>query len=168
MAGIKHLYEGLFLLHKQASVDLAAASDHVRGLLERADAEIIAFGKWEERKLAYAIDGQRRGTYLIALFHSTGEKNSELDRDCNLSEQVLRAMITRADHMGEIEINQVKENIEKASDESKLRAESAPAASEDKPAPVEEAGTPAPASAVEEEAAAPVEAAVPAEEAASE
>ncbi|MEL7087538.1 MAG: 30S ribosomal protein S6 [Planctomycetota bacterium] len=99
------LYEGLFLMSQSAiSAGLGPATDTVRGMLERVDAEVLSLSKWEERKLAYPIEGQKRGTYLITLFKVKPTQIVNVERDCNLSEDVLRVMMTRADHMGETEI----------------------------------------------------------------
>ncbi len=100
-----NLYEALFLMTQEAvTVGMTNCIDHVKGLLDRAEAEVITLHKWEERRLAYEIDGQKRGTYLIAYFRADGEKLTGLDRDCNLSESVLRVMVTRPTHMAEVEL----------------------------------------------------------------
>ncbi len=110
------LYEGLFLLTQPAASNLGEAVNHVKGLLDRAGAEIIGLYKWDERKLAYTIKGQRRGTFLLGYFHVDGDNLTGLDRDCNLSEQVLRAMVTKADHLGDVEIDQFKKEVEASLD----------------------------------------------------
>ncbi len=120
---VKKLYEGLFLINQQSIAgDLASALGYVREILDRAKAEIVSLRKWEERRLAYAIKGQKRGTYILALFNIQPTQVSSIERDCNLSDQVLRAMIVRADHMGELEINQASQAAEKTDAEVRLRA----------------------------------------------
>jgi small subunit ribosomal protein S6 len=103
------LYESLFLISQSAAADLDGAMEHVRGILGRAEAEIIGVQKWEERRLAFPIKGQRRGTYLISYFRAPHNKLTSLDRDCNLSDNILRSMFLRADHVGEIELTMFKE-----------------------------------------------------------
>ncbi len=101
----KNLYEALFLMTQESvSAGMSSCIDHVKGLLDRAEADILTLHKWEERRLAYDIDSQKRGTYLIAYFRADGVKLNGLDRDCNLSESVLRVMVTRPDYMGDEEI----------------------------------------------------------------
>jgi len=94
-----YTYEGLFLFPQAAVSDLKGASDHVLELLNRAGAEIISFKKWDERRLAYEVKSNKRGLYFLAYFKAKGSKMQTLERDSNLSEKLLRAMITRADHM---------------------------------------------------------------------
>jgi len=99
------LYEALFLM-SQASLatDSAGVTAHVQEMLDRAEAQTLSLNKWDERKLAYPIEGQKRGTFLIAYFKARPTQIANIERDCNLSEQVLRVMFIRADHMGEIEL----------------------------------------------------------------
>lgn len=125
-----HLYEGLFLINQSNTPDLAAALDHVRDILTRAEAEILVLAKWDERKLAYPIKGQKRGLYLISYFNARGSQVANIDRDCNLSEQILRALVLRADHVGEIELDQARKQAEQSAAEARLRAREAPAAAE--------------------------------------
>lgn len=115
------LYEGLFLMSQSAiSAGLGSAIDTVRGMLDRVDAEVLSLSKWEERKLAYPIEGQKRGTYLITLFKVKPTQIVNIERDCNLSEDVLRVMMTRADHMGETEIAEALKAADVSADAAKL------------------------------------------------
>lgn len=126
------LYEGMFLLSPAAlEGDLSKGLDMVRQLLEKREAEIVALRKWDERRLVYPIKGERRGTYFLALFRMDGKRITPLERECELSEEVLRVMITRADHLGELEIEQAVQAAATTRDEAKLRAageDQAPAA----------------------------------------
>ena len=115
------LYEGLFLFPQSATADLRAAVDHVQELLSRADAEVLSLSKWDERRLAYDVEGNKRGLYLLTYFKAPTDKLAGLDRDCNLSEQLLRAMIIRADHITEERIA-ANDGTQALEDEIKLRA----------------------------------------------
>ncbi|MEC7385748.1 MAG: 30S ribosomal protein S6, partial [Planctomycetota bacterium] len=90
-------YEGMFLFPQIASSDLKAAQEHVEYLISRGEGEIISLAKWDERRLAYEIKGNRRGLYFLTYFKATGEGAIEIERQVNLSEQLLRAMILKAD-----------------------------------------------------------------------
>lgn len=109
-----HLYEGMFLLSPQAGVaDLTGAIDHIREILNRAEAEILILNKWDERKLAYEIKKQKRGLFILAYFKARASQIANIDRDCNLSEQVLRSLIVRADHVGDLELEAAKLRAER-------------------------------------------------------
>jgi len=100
------LYEAMFLLSQSAvGIDPEAGVAIVKQFLDRAEADVLSLGKWDERKLAYAIDGQKRGTFYLSLFNAKPDAIAQIERDCNLSEDVLRVMFIRADHMGQPEID---------------------------------------------------------------
>ncbi|MFA9477555.1 30S ribosomal protein S6 [Phycisphaerales bacterium AB-hyl4] len=115
------LYEAMFLLDQRSGLEVQGGMDKVREILERSGAEIVALNKWDERKLAYAIRGQKRGTYLLGLFRVHGGKITTIERDCHLSEEVLRVMVTRGEHLGELEIEAAINNVQLAQDEDDLR-----------------------------------------------
>ncbi len=99
------LYEGLFLLEQEAAAnDFGGSIDFIRNVFERAGAELLVLRKWEERRLAYEIRGQRRGIYLLAYFKVDGRQLVGIERDCELSDYILRSMIIRADHVGDVEL----------------------------------------------------------------
>jgi small subunit ribosomal protein S6 len=166
----KSIYEGLFLFPQSVSADMQSAIDHINSFMERAGAEVLAFAKWDERRLAYDIRSNKRGVYFIVYFRTDRDKLTSLERDCNLSELLLRTMITRADHVP-AEVIEASEGRAQLADEIQLR--DAPESNETAKAVIErasdapaeapaEAATEAPAAVATEEAA-PVEA--PAEEA---
>ena len=122
-------YEGMFLFPQSASANLKDASEHVHELLNRAGAEIISFAKWDERRLAYEIKGNKRGVYFLSYFKAAPDRLVGLERDCNLSEQLLRAMITRAEHIPEETVT-AADGRDKLSDEISLKAAETAAASD--------------------------------------
>lgn len=101
----QQLYEGLFLMNiGEVGSDPAVSVGIVVELLKRANAEIMAVSKWDERKMAYEIKGQKRGLYVLALFRCKGGNIANIDRDVNLTENVLRCLIIKAEHYGDVEI----------------------------------------------------------------
>lgn len=134
-------YEAMFLLSQAVAADLTSAIDHIKEIISRGHGEIIAMRKWDERRLAYEIKGQKRGFYVLVYFKAPGNQVSHIERDVNLSEKIMRAMILRADHMTEEQM--VAADARKELEvEAKLRAErpaiapapAAPAAAPEAPA----------------------------------
>lgn len=117
-------YEAMFLISQGEAADLGGVVDHIIDILTRHSAELIAMKKWDERRLAYEIDKQRRGIYLLVYFYSDGEHLTHIERDCNLSERILRQLILRADHLTEDQMRAADARQELAV-EAKLRAERA-------------------------------------------
>ena len=104
----KKQYEGMFLLPAAAAGDADGAISTVRSLIERHHGEVIVIKKWDERKLAYEIAGQKRGLYVIAYFTAPGAAVAAIERDVNLGEGILRVLITDADHMNKDEMEAVE------------------------------------------------------------
>jgi small subunit ribosomal protein S6 len=53
--------------------------------------------EWGKRKLAYAINDEPEGYYVLVNFSSTAEFPAELDRVLNITDGVLRSMIIKKD-----------------------------------------------------------------------
>ena len=107
------LYEGMFLFPQSATANLQTAVDHLKSLLDKAGASIITMKKWDERRLAYEVNGNKRGVYFLVYFNAPTQVISDLERRCNQSEQLLRMMITRAEHLPQelIEANDGSEDL---------------------------------------------------------
>jgi ribosomal protein S6 len=99
----KTQYEGMFLLPTSVG-DENAAITLVRGIIERHEGKILVIKKWDERKLTYEIKKQKRGVYVLAYFTSPGGAIGAITRDCNLSDNVLRVLITDASHLNQEEM----------------------------------------------------------------
>ncbi len=94
-------YEAMFLFDPAAGSSLEAVQTEVDRLMTRAEAEVIVTRRLEDRRLAYEIDGRKRGLYVLTYFRADGPKIGPLERDIRLSEPILRALILRADHVTE-------------------------------------------------------------------
>jgi small subunit ribosomal protein S6 len=80
------------------------ADDRSQAVIDRTTRQIVASGgqivkvaPWGRRRLAYAIDRHREGSYHIILFDAPGEAVSELERGLLITEEVLRHLVTRVE-----------------------------------------------------------------------
>jgi len=95
------LYEGMFLVDSaQAGADWDGVISAIRTILEKAEAEIVSIKKWDDRKLAYEINGKTRGTYILCYFRANGEKIGDIEKAVRLSEKIMRALILSAEQQG--------------------------------------------------------------------
>lgn len=117
-------YEGMFLLSQAVAANLGEAVAHIRQIIEKAGGTIIAMQKWDERRLAYEINKQKRAVYILVYFSAPGPRLQEIERSCNLSEQILRNLIIRADHLTEDEMK-AADGQKELEVEAKLRASQA-------------------------------------------
>lgn len=91
-------YECLILLDPtKVTTDIEPAKAHVHAILEKYGAQIQVSRKWDDRKLAYPIDGHKKGLYYLVFFKVDSLKVTEIEHDLRLSELVLRHMVTLVD-----------------------------------------------------------------------
>jgi len=96
LADNKAVYEGLFILDaNRLARDREKLPGEINGLIQAAGGEIEVSRLWEERRLAYPINGQRKGAYWITYFHLPTQKMVELTHSCELQEGVLRQLFVR-------------------------------------------------------------------------
>lgn len=99
------LYEAMFLVDSaEATADWEGINAVIRKILEKAGAEIVSIRKWDDRRLAYEINGKSRGTYILCYFRTEGGKIREIERDVHLSERIMRVLILSAEHMSQEDI----------------------------------------------------------------
>ena len=77
--------------------DPGGVAAKVQSTIEELGGEILAHRLWEERKLAYPINGQTKGTYWITYFRLDGTRMPEFNRTCQLDENILRFLVTKVD-----------------------------------------------------------------------
>lgn len=88
------IYEGMFLLDSgRAAKDWAGTEAIVTQVLERYGARLLLKDRWDERKLAFPIKKQKRGTYYLAYFEAPGNALAEIRRDLTLTDGVLRFLV---------------------------------------------------------------------------
>jgi small subunit ribosomal protein S6 len=98
-------YECLILLDPtKVTTDVEAAKAQIHATLEKYGSEILVSRKWDDRKLAYPVDGHKKGLYYLLFFKVDSLKVTKIDHDFRLSETVLRHMITVVDPKWEAEL----------------------------------------------------------------
>ena len=105
------LYEGMFLLDNQVvRADWKRAKAVVTDHLTKHGAQVKSARRWDERKLAYAIRGKTRATYLLTYFETGAQGVNAMRRDLELDERLLRYLILNAPEVpeGELEKSQAE------------------------------------------------------------
>jgi len=116
----RRLYEGMFLVDSTQAADWDATTAVIDGILKKANAEIVSMRKWDDRRLAYEVDGKSRGTYILCYFRADGEKIQDIEKSVQLSEQIMRVLILSAEQM-------TAEDMEKDTPAARARKEAAAA-----------------------------------------
>ena len=100
-----HTYEGMFLLDSsKAATAWDDTVKHVHDILTKHQSEIVASRQWDERRLAYSVDGHKKGTYLLTYFRTGPDNLRDIVADCKLSDVILRELVLKvhpklADHL---------------------------------------------------------------------
>src|SRR4051795_4637721 len=86
----------MFLLDStKVAVSWDDSVKHVHDILQKHETEIVASRQWDERRLAYSVDGHKKGTYLLTYFKTDGSALKEIVADCHLSDVILRELILK-------------------------------------------------------------------------
>ncbi|MHC4563040.1 MAG: 30S ribosomal protein S6 [Planctomycetota bacterium] len=99
----KRTYEGMFLV--EPGREFEAASEPIRTVLGRSEGDLLSAKPWDERRLAYDIEGHKRALYVLTYFKLDPDKVGELERDIHLSEGIIRALVLRKDGLSDEVIN---------------------------------------------------------------
>lgn len=90
-------YELMLVLKPDAPDERAAAViDRTTRHVVASGGQIIKVAPWGRRRLAYPIDRYRDGSYHIVVFEAPAEAIVELERSLQITEDVLRHLVTRA------------------------------------------------------------------------
>jgi len=92
------VYEGMYILDSNRfGRDPEAVSGQVSAMIEKLGGEMLVSRLWEERRLAYPIKGQRKGTYWLTYFRLDGAKLADLQRQCLIADDILRVLFLKVD-----------------------------------------------------------------------
>lgn len=91
-------YELMLILRPDVADDKAqSVIDRTTRQLVAGGGQIVKVAPWGRRRLAYQIDRYREGSYHIVLFEAPPEALAEMERTLQITEEVLRHLVTRDD-----------------------------------------------------------------------
>ena len=144
-------YECMCLLdNREVRKGWQPLKDAVIGLFTKHGAKILSGRRWDERRLAYPIHGQHRGTYLLIYFSADTQSLVAIRRDLQFNESVLRSLLVDCPEVPQMAYEPEAAfdvNAIPADDSSAAPASAAPAAAEasgEQPATATANDTPAP------------------------
>lgn len=93
-----NVYEGMFILDPaKYARDPAATSQQIADMIEQNGGTVLVLRLWDERKLAYPINGQKKGVYWLAYFKMPGGGIAPLERQCEINDDIIRKLILKVD-----------------------------------------------------------------------
>ena len=125
---LKANYETVMVISmKQGEEGIQALIEKFKALIEK-HATLQSVDEWGKRKLAYLINKESEGYYVLMNFESEAEFPAELDRIYKITDGVIRSLIIRKPEGAEIPVQEETKAEEAPAEEAP--AEEAPAAEE--------------------------------------
>lgn len=91
-------YEQLFIVNTAAvDTDVDALLEQLTGIITSTGGTVDKTDKWGVRKLAYRVDRQTEGSYILLCFSCGSQTVRELERRLRVSDLVLKFITVRMD-----------------------------------------------------------------------
>ena len=115
-----NFYETMYVIHP--ALQAGRMDDIVNTVnikIKSLNGEKLYFENWGKKKLSYAIDKQKYGTYILMQFSMNGEGIKELMDEFEHNSNVLRYLINRIEKEDIFEQKEEISNVEESSDTEK-------------------------------------------------
>ena len=84
-------YESIFIARQElGEKDLDNTVNNLKKILEKNDASLVDTESWGLRNLAYKIEKNKKGHYIVLKFEGNGLAIQELERNMRIDENVIR------------------------------------------------------------------------------
>ena len=91
-------YEIVYIIHPALQEGrLSDIKSKIHEKITSFKGKVLYDDNWGKKKLAYAIDKQKYGTYLFCQFLLEGKDVQAINTDCELNSNILRHLISRID-----------------------------------------------------------------------
>jgi len=112
---VTHQYELMVILSPEIDERTVAPSlDKFLKVITNDGGSIDKVDIWGKRRLAYEIQKKTEGIYAVVNFTATSAATQELDRQLNLSEQIMRTKVLRAEEAIAMVAAEAERSAEKA------------------------------------------------------
>lgn len=90
---LKHKYESIMIISaKIGEENIKSEVEKFKNLIS-SSANLIDINEWGKRKLAYPINYEPEGYYVLFNFESGPEFPAELNRQCRIDDAIVRFMV---------------------------------------------------------------------------
>jgi small subunit ribosomal protein S6 len=105
---VKANYETVMVISmKQGEDGIQALIEKFKALIEK-HATLQSVDEWGKRKLAYLINKESEGYYVLMNFESEASFPAELDRIYKITDGIMRSLIIRKDDDAEVKAEKVE------------------------------------------------------------
>lgn len=91
-------YEIAVLYHPDLEVDLTKAEERVKKIITANSGKVTKTDNWGKRKLTYPIKKQEHAIYVFYIVDMLGEGVQKVEASLNITDEVIRFLITKVDH----------------------------------------------------------------------
>jgi len=92
------LYETVFIIRQDiSSADVDKLTEEFSGIVTKAGGEIVKTEYWGLRTLAYDINNNKKGHYVLLGINAASEIVKELERKMKFSEDVIRFLTIKVE-----------------------------------------------------------------------
>jgi len=94
----QNVYENLVILDSNKyAQNPAEMGAQIPNLVTKFGGEVLVSRLWTEQKLAYPVDGHKKGTYWLTYFRLDSQKLIEFSREIRINETIMREMTLKVD-----------------------------------------------------------------------
>lgn len=91
-----NVYEAMIIFDSNRYArERAGLPAEIEKMIQAGAGEVLVSRLWEERRLAYAINGQRKGTYWLIYFRGPSSMLTALNREWEIHEGILRHLVLK-------------------------------------------------------------------------
>ena len=91
------LYETMFIVHPEKGTKIKELIDRFKKVVEGQNGSVSHVEEWGLRDLAYRIEKQSKGFYVLLQYQSPAHAVEELERNLKLTDDILRYLTVRVD-----------------------------------------------------------------------
>jgi small subunit ribosomal protein S6 len=93
-----NVYECMLILDpNRYARDPNGIAAQIPAMIEQSGGQVLVSRLWNEQRLAYPIEGHRKGAYWLTYFSMETNKVVDFNRACRLNENVVRNLTLRVD-----------------------------------------------------------------------
>jgi len=93
-----NVYELMLILDPNAyAKDPGGMANMVKEMIESQGGQVLANRLWNEQRLAYPINGHRKGVYWLTYFSLPGPVLAKIERQCVINDVIIRHLAIKID-----------------------------------------------------------------------
>ena len=106
-------YESIFIARQElGDKELENTIDNFKKILEKNNANLVDTESWGLRNLAYRIEKNKKGHYMVLKIDGNGDAIQELERNMRIDENIIRYLSLKTESINNDPSILAKKNVE--------------------------------------------------------